>query len=70
MRDLLHRRIDQNNHRLLDVTANLRVNNPSLPLEKGYSRIWQEDSWIRSSNSLQPNKPIQIEWKDGRVSRN
>lgn len=70
MHDLLKRCFDRKQHRLLEVGSLLKVNSPNLPLEKGFSRIWQSSQWIRSSTQLDAKKPVEIEWKDGRVSKN
>jgi len=40
--------------------------NPNEPLEKGFARVWQNDKWIRNSNSLQKEDVFEIEWKDGK----
>jgi exodeoxyribonuclease VII large subunit len=45
----------------------LKENNPNAPLDKGFSRVFQDGVWIRSSAGYKQGDPVQIEWKDGSV---
>ena len=47
------------------IHSELREMNPKAPLEKGFTRIIQNGSWIRSSTRFDPNIETKIEWKDG-----
>ncbi len=52
--------------RLLEkLTHRLQVKNPNEPLERGFSRIFQNDTWIKRQKNLQENEPITIQWQDG-----
>ena len=42
--------------------------NPKAPLERGFTRVLQNGQWVRSKTALSENEPLQIEWKDGRVT--
>tara|TARA_R110002124_G_scaffold47149_1_gene140658 strand:- start:8223 stop:9416 length:1194 start_codon:yes stop_codon:yes gene_type:complete len=55
---------------LLKLGHRLDKLNPNEPLEKGFARVWQDDKWIRSSNSLRPDQHFEIEWKDGKTNVN
>ncbi|MCW9707727.1 exodeoxyribonuclease VII large subunit [Fodinibius salsisoli] len=46
----------------------LELQNPNTPLEQGYSRIWQDDEWIRSAEDYDTQKPSTIEWDDGKAT--
>lgn len=43
----------------------LEKQNPNEPLEKGFTRIWQNEKWIRSMKSFDQQSTFSIEWKDG-----
>lgn len=49
--------------------SDLEEQNPKTPLERGFTRILQNGKWIRSKQQYQPEKPTDIEWKDGTISR-
>ncbi|MFU8811958.1 MAG: exodeoxyribonuclease VII large subunit [Balneolaceae bacterium] len=44
----------------------LESRNPKAPLQKGFTRILQNGDWVRSRQALQPNRPLTVEWKDGK----
>lgn len=48
-------------HRLLAV-------DPNAPLKKGYTRVYQDDQWIRSGDRFREDAPFEIEWSDHRTS--
>ncbi|MDR9418213.1 exodeoxyribonuclease VII large subunit [Gracilimonas sp.] len=48
-------------HHLLDK------NNPNEPLEKGFTRVWQDGKWIRTSHSFSESSAFELEWKDQKV---
>jgi exodeoxyribonuclease VII large subunit len=68
---LIHRQkllLMQQKERLSNLTHRLKEYNPQLPLEKGYTRIWQGDEWIHSSGVFEAGKRFTIEWKDERIN--
>ena len=42
--------------------------NPNVALEQGYTRIWQNNLWIKSKSKLVEGEAIQVEFKDGRAA--
>lgn len=50
---------------LNELTHRLELKNPNAPLEQGYTRIWQDDQWIRSVDNFDEDKGSVIEWEDG-----
>lgn len=57
----------QKRSRYHELHSRLEQLNPKAPLEKGFTRILQDDSWIRSASQFNPEKEFEIEWKDGKV---
>ena len=47
-------------HRLL-------ATDPNTPLKKGYTRIYQEDKWVRSSGQFRPEESFDVEWSDRKI---
>jgi exodeoxyribonuclease VII large subunit len=41
--------------------------NPKGPLKKGFTRILQNGSWIRTKHSFNPELAAEVEWDDGKV---
>lgn len=64
MNELLHKK----QNRLQDLKYRLDQQNPKAPLEKGFTRILQQDQWIRSMNQFDPDSDFEIEWNDGKIS--
>lgn len=48
----------------------LELKNPNIALEQGYSRIWQNEEWIRSVDEFDADKETVIEWNDGKTTIN
>lgn len=44
----------------------LELKNPNIALKQGYSRIWQNEEWIRSVDEFDPDTEMTIEWEDGK----
>ncbi|HLR31024.1 MAG TPA: exodeoxyribonuclease VII large subunit [Fodinibius sp.] len=62
MRLALHReKIGSFRHRL-------EARNPNAPLELGYSRIWQDNEWIKSKKRFSTSKAATVEWRDGKTN--
>jgi len=55
---------------LNELTYRLEKHNPNEPLERGFARVWQNDTWIRSRASLNQEQGVQIEWSDGKADLN
>lgn len=47
-----------------NLIQRLQVQNPNLPLEKGYVRIIQNEKWIRESKKFIEKDKFDIQWKD------
>lgn len=60
--------IRNHNYRLTELNHILDLKNPNEPLEKGFTRVWQGEKWIRSANQLEKDSAFDIEWKDNRIS--
>lgn len=70
---LQHRRevhVMQKNEKLNNLRHRLELKNPNTPLEQGYSRIWQDDQWVRSVDEFDADKETTIEWQDGETTIN
>lgn len=53
--------------KLSNLRHRLELANPNIPLEKGYSRIWQNEQWVKSLEDFREGDPATIEWKDGEL---
>ena len=47
-----------------EINQRLDAANPDAPLLKGYTRIHQDNRWIRSGSQFTPERPFEIEWAD------
>ena len=56
--------------KLKGLRHRLELKNPNIALEQGYSRIWQNEEWIRSVDEFDADKETVIEWKDGETTIN
>lgn len=52
---------------LTDLTYRMKSKNPNLPLEQGYARVWQDDSWVKQASEFDNDQVAELEWKDGKV---
>jgi exodeoxyribonuclease VII large subunit len=52
---------------LSELHHRLQATDPNAPLKKGYSRIHQNEQWVRSSGRFDAAGPFEIEWSDGRA---
>ena len=52
---------------LLSLTHRLDKQNPNEPLQKGFVRVWQNDTWIRKADSFSKNVTTELQWKDDRI---
>jgi len=56
----------QKREQVSNLRHRLELQNPNAALEQGYSRIWQDDEWIRSADEFDADKDATIEWGDGK----
>lgn len=52
---------------LNDLIYQLEKHNPNEPLERGFTRVWQDEKWVRSKSSFDKKRKTEIEWSDGKV---
>lgn len=52
---------------LNELNHRLELKNPNAPLEQGYTRIWQNNEWVRSVSNFDEESESIIEWKDGEM---
>ncbi|MFP8488944.1 exodeoxyribonuclease VII large subunit [Gracilimonas sp. Q87] len=50
---------------LISLSHALDKQNPNEPLEKGFVRVWQNEKWIRQSDSFKEKESFELQWKDG-----
>lgn len=58
--------IFNNKSRLQTATHRLEIKNPNDPLERGFTRVLQNRSWVKSKSELDATREFDIEWKDGK----
>ena len=61
----LHTRLDREKDRLQHIRSELDLLDPYLPLEKGYSLLYDGDEIVRSAGSLTPGQMIKAVLKGG-----
>jgi len=61
---LTNRYLMQQKSQLGELHHRLQASDPSAPLKKGYTRIHQNEKWVRSGDRFDANKPFDIEWAD------
>lgn len=54
--------------RLAEQRIRLEKNDPDAPLRLGYTRVWQDQKWIRNLAEFSPGEEHTLEWKDGTAS--
>lgn len=62
--------IMQQREQVNSLAHRLELQNPNAALEQGYSRIWQDDQWVRSLDKFDADKELTIEWEDGKAEVN
>jgi exodeoxyribonuclease VII large subunit len=65
LRSRFEKVLSEKRSQLREQTANLREVNPKAPIERGFTRVLQNGSWVRSRESLNEDESLVIEWKDG-----
>lgn len=50
---------------LNNLKHRLELKNPNAPLEQGYTRIWQNEEWVKSRDLFDTEEPLTVEWEDG-----
>lgn len=67
----LEQRIDKifslRKHTLEKLSQSVENQNPNIPLEKGFVRVWQGDKWIRSKKDFKSGTRAKAEWLDGEI---
>lgn len=58
---------DQKRQKWKDLHFRLIANDPNEALKRGYTRIWQNEKWVRNQSEFSPEKPFQVEWHQGRT---
>lgn len=58
----------QKREKLNELHHLLELKNPNTALEQGFSRVWQNDEWIRSVDAFDADKEATIEWRDGQTT--
>ncbi|MCC5926757.1 MAG: exodeoxyribonuclease VII large subunit [Bacteroidetes bacterium] len=66
---LVRSRFQRDYNRWQQLHYRLGAVNPTEPLERGFTRILQQEKWIRSRKDLDVSQPVTIEWKDGNSTR-
>ncbi|NIT57069.1 MAG: exodeoxyribonuclease VII large subunit [Aliifodinibius sp.] len=70
--DRIHHRREvhfmQKRNKFKELQHRLELQNPNTALEQGYSRVWQNDKWVRSVDEFDADKKATIEWKDGKTT--
>lgn len=61
------KRAQKRKESLLTLTHRLEKNNPDGPLEKGFTRVWQNGSWIRTKSDFRNDNKSELEWSDGKI---
>ncbi|MEL0011571.1 MAG: exodeoxyribonuclease VII large subunit [Bacteroidota bacterium] len=51
-----------------DWSHRLDRRNPNVALEQGYTRIWQNNQWIKSKEMLAQDQSFDVEFNDGRAT--
>jgi len=57
----------QNHEKLSELIHRLELKNPNIPLEMGYSRVWQDNQWVKSLEEFETDEELTIEWEDGKA---
>ncbi|MCH8567644.1 MAG: exodeoxyribonuclease VII large subunit [Balneolales bacterium] len=65
---LVDNRVSAHRRSLEQLTSRLEQLNPDTPLEQGYTRIWQNENWIKKATDLNPEESVEIQFKDRRIS--
>lgn len=52
---------------LNNLSYRLEAKNPNAPLEQGFTRIWQDDKWIRQAADFERDQAFEIGWKDKNI---
>jgi exodeoxyribonuclease VII large subunit len=67
MRARFDRLIVQKQTSFRELYSRLTELNPNAPLERGFTRVFQNGKWIKSAGIFDRSIPSEIEWKDGRI---
>lgn len=50
---------------LTSLSHALEKQDPNVPLERGFVRVWQNEKWIRRSESFSESESFELQWADG-----
>ncbi|MTI86727.1 MAG: exodeoxyribonuclease VII large subunit [Balneolaceae bacterium] len=53
---------------LTSLLHSLDKQNPNEPLEKGFTRVWQDDRWVRDADQFNQEESFELEWKSKKIS--
>lgn len=71
LKSQLEQRIDKifslRKHTIEKLSQSVENQNPNIPLEKGFVRVWQGDKWIRSKKEFKSGTRAKAEWLDGEI---
>lgn len=59
--------LEKHGARIESLSQQLQNLRPDRPLENGYSRIVQQDDWVKNAAAFSSDLPFSIVWKDGVV---
>lgn len=63
----IQQRLLQKKELLNQLILQLESGNPESPLEKGYVRVMQGETWVRHQKNLNTKQEVRLVWKDGDV---
>jgi len=59
--------LSEQKSRSVQLGHRLEKLNPNEPLERGFVRVHQNESWIRQAGKFRKKEPFSLEWKDDKV---
>lgn len=64
---LIQLSLRNNKEKITYLQHRLEKENPNIPLEKGFVRVWQANKWVRNADIFDAKKPAVLEWKNKSV---
>lgn len=52
---------------LLSSVHRLEKKNPNEPLERGFTRVWQDGKWVRNHKELSKEETFELQWESGNI---
>lgn len=59
--------VSRNKEKFTGLLHRLEKRDPNDPLEKGFVRVWQDNSWVRIIENFKQTEKFELEWKNSRV---